>query len=324
MRTDVKTVDTLLSTLGVDLPVDLLSRIEISQYLDHLDHVVALAAGERQRLGDLLRAADRITPEQLEDALSEQRRNGRHLGEILIGKGLLTGRERDALLEFQSRQSGAEHVSGKFALGNILVANGQITRAQLESALLLQETSGLRLGEELIKAGHASKGQIEGGLVQQKRLIAYALSFAVSLAALGAVVPSAEAAQKSAVLAVSATVIANARLQTSHQATQLSISAADIARGYVEAPAASRFSVTSNSRSGYRIEFNPVGDFFESVHVAGMGNVVRLGPDGGTIVQRGPLPQNLTHELDFRFNLRPGTLPGSYPWPLQISVRALA
>jgi hypothetical protein len=79
-------------------------------------------------------------------------------------------------------------------------------------------------------------------------------------------------------------------------------------------PAASRFSVASNSRSGYRIEFHPLGDFFESVSVAGLGNTVRLGADGGTIVQRGPQPPNLTHELSFRFMLRPGTLPGHYSW----------
>jgi hypothetical protein len=238
-----------------------------------------------------------------------------------VDKLQLTQRERE-VLEFPHPADEAA-VSGKFALGSILVAKGQITRAQLDSALLRQASSGLRLGEELIEAGHVSKRQVEGGLALQKRLIAYALTITVGIAPLGMVAPSAEAAQKSAVLAVSAMVIANAKLQTSHQATSLNISAADVTRGYVEAPAASRFSVATNSRFGYRIEFHPLGDFFESVHVEGMGNVVRLGAEGGTIVQRGPLSQNLTHELNFRFNLRPGTLPGSYPWPLQLSVRAL-
>lgn len=234
----------------------------------------------------------------------------------------LTQREK-AVLEFPRQQVDGTAISGKFALGNILVADGQITRAQLENALRGQASTGRRLGDELVEAGHASKVQIEGGLLLQKRLVAYALGVTVGLAPLTAYVPFAEAAQASAVLAVSATVIANARLQASHQLTQLRISPADIARGYVEAPAASRFSVATNSRSGYRIEFNPMGDFFESVQVAGLGKVVRLGADGGTIVQRGPLPPNLTHELSFRFTLRPNTLPGTYPWPLQLAVRVL-
>jgi hypothetical protein len=124
-------------------------------------------------------------------------------------------------------------------------------------------------------------------------------------------------------MAVSAVVIANARMQPSYQAPQLKITEADVLRGHVEIPAASRFSVTTNSRSGYRVEFQPQGDFFESVSIAGLGKAVRLGADGGSIVMRGPLAPDLTHELSFNFSLRPGTLPGVYPWPLQMSVHAL-
>ena len=213
--------------------------------------------------------------------------------------------------------------SGKFALGNILVANGQITRAQLESALLGQASTGRRLGEELISACHASKEQIKSGLLLQKRLVACALAITVGLAPLVTMVPAAEAAQTSAAIQVSARVVASARMRTAHQATQLRITAADVARGYAEAPAASRFSVATNSRSGYLLEFHPVGDVFESVHVGGLGSTVQLGSDGGAIVQRGLQPPDLTHELSFRFTLRPGAQPGSYPWPLQLSVRTL-
>lgn len=229
----------------------------------------------------------------------------------------------DIDLKLQRPRANVPPISGNFALGDILVASGHITRAQLESALHGQAASGRRLGEELIAAGHASTDQIEGGLLLQRRLISWALAVTVAITPLATLATRAEAAQARAAMPVSVSVVASARLQSSHQATQLSISAADVARGHVEIPAASRFSVASNSHSGYRIEFHPLGDFFESVHVAGLGNVVRLGAEGGTIVQRGPLPSNLTHELGFRFSLRPGTLPGVYPWPLQLSVRAL-
>jgi hypothetical protein len=323
MQTDIKTVDKLLTALGISLPVDLLSRLNVVEYLDQLDQVLALAAGERQRLGDLLRAAERITSCQLDEALAEQRRGGRRLGEILIEQGLLTKRERAAILEFQRRQTGAATVSGKFALGNILVASGQITRDQLESALLRQATSGRRLGEELIDASQASVGQIESGLLLQKRLITYALKVTLGLAPLVTLLPSAEAVQKHAALAVSVTVIANARMQPSYQATQLTITEADVARGYVEVAAASRFSVRTNSRTGYLMEFHPLTDIFESVHVAGLGSAVQFGADGGSVVQRSLTASNLDHELSFRFTLRSQARPGLYPWPLQLSVRAI-
>jgi hypothetical protein len=323
MQTDIKTVDTILSALGIGLPVDLLSQIDFFAYLDQLDDVLALAAGEPQRLGDLLRAAERITSAQLDETLAEQRRGNRKFGEILIENGLLTERERDAVLEFQKRQSGVTPVSGKFVLGNILVASGEITWDQLESALLHQARTGRRLGEELIEAGYASKGEVEGGLLLQNRLIAYALTVALGLAPLVTMVPSAQAAQRSAAMTVSVTVVANAKMEISYQATQLTITEADITRGYVEVPGASRFSVRTNSRTGYLMEFHPVANVFESVHVGGLGNAVQFGVDGGSIVQRGPLASNLTHELSFRFNLRPEARPGLYPWPLQLSVRAI-
>jgi hypothetical protein len=233
------------------------------------------------------------------------------------------GLGRDVPREIGGRQVGWAPAADKLALGNILIANGQITRTQLDSALLRQAGSGKRLGEELIEAGHVSHGQIEGSLRLQRRLMAYLLSLTVGLAPLATMAPSAEAAQARALMPVSVTVVASARMQSQYQAKEVAITAADVARGHVEISAASRFSVASNSLSGYRIEFHPLSDFFESVSVAGLGNPVKLGADGGTIVQRGPLPPNLTHELSFRFMLRPGTLPGHYPWPLQLAVRAL-
>jgi hypothetical protein len=322
MKTDVKKLDAILPALGVVAPADLLTGLDIEEYLDQLDQVLALAAGERQRLGELLRAAERITSEQLDDALSEQRVDGRKLGEILIGKDVLTQRERDVVLEFQRRQAEASPVARALALGNILVATGQITQAQLEEALHRQAETGRRLGEELVEAGHVGRGQIEGGLLLQRKLIAYALVVAMGLAPLATMAPSAEAGQKSAAMPVSVAVIANAKVRTDYQAAQLRITEADVARGYVEIAAASRFSVATNSRSGYLMEFYPVGNLFESVQVSGLGNAVQLGADGGVIVQRGPLPHAF-HELSFRFILRPDARPGIYAWPLLLSVRPL-
>lgn len=235
---------------------------------------------------------------------------------------MLTRRERNVNLDLHRLQVGKAS-TGEFALGKILVADGQITPHQLECALRRQAATGRRLGEELIQAGHASESQVEGGLLLQRKLIAYALVVAAGLAPLAAITPAAEAAQKSAAMTVSVTVIANAKVRLDYQTTQLNISAADIARGYVDIAAATRFSVHTNSRIGYLMEFRPLVNLFESVQVNGLGNAVKLGADGGAIVQRGPLPPKLSHELSFRFALRSDTRPGNYPWPLMLSVRAL-
>jgi hypothetical protein len=54
-------------------------------------------------------------------------------------------------------------------LGDILVANGQITRDQLASALASQRQSGLRLGEELVAAGYVTRSVISRALRIQRR-----------------------------------------------------------------------------------------------------------------------------------------------------------
>ncbi len=318
------TVESLLSALGVQLPVEFLSRLSIEEFLDGLDGETTLAPGERQRLAELLHAAAHITPHQFDDAVSEHQREHLNPGDVLARRGVLTQREKDAEREFQLRRAGAAAVSGQSALGNILVANHQITRTQLEEALLRQVESGRRLGEELIYAGHARREQVNGGLLLQRKLNAYALALLVGLAPLAPMVPPAQAGLASSTLAVSVTVIAEAKMQTRYQAAQLKITEADVERGYVEVQAASRFSVSTSSRAGFFIEFHPVGNIFDSVQVVGLGRAFQLGVEAGTVIMRGPQVPNQIHDLNYRFMLRSGTLPGDYPWPLQMSVRALS
>jgi hypothetical protein len=56
-------------------------------------------------------------------------------------------------------------------LGEILVAQGHISRDQLQSALASQQTSGRRLGEELIKAGFVKRAVISQALRMQRRIV---------------------------------------------------------------------------------------------------------------------------------------------------------
>jgi len=60
-----------------------------------------LAAQNRQRLGDILVQTGIITPEQLAEALDEQKHSGERLGNVLVKKGYLTEQRLIEVLEFQ-------------------------------------------------------------------------------------------------------------------------------------------------------------------------------------------------------------------------------
>jgi len=309
-------LDKSVELLPVDDPSkqdEFLLRLNVEKYLDLLDQSVSLEADERQHLSALLHSAT-------QDTFKKPKLDSRQLSEALLGNTALTLHEKEAVIKFQ-RQAATSRLPGDFALGNILVANGQITRPQLEEALRQQAKSGRFLGEELITAGHLSLVEVNKSLLLQRKLIACALAVTASLAPI--VSTTAEAAQTSTAMTVSVTVVAHAKLQTVFQATQLRISNDDVARGYVEVHAASRFSVVSNSRSGYLMQFLPLGNLFDSVQIRGLGNAVQMGTDGGVVVQRGLLSANPVVELSFRFVLSPYVAPGNYPWPLQLSVHSL-
>jgi hypothetical protein len=96
-----------------------------------------------------------------------------------------------------------------------------------------------------------------------------------------------------------------------------------VARGYVDVSAAMRFSVAATGPAGYVMRFQPLDSLFDSVEVSGIGAPVRVGAAGGSIVRPGMLAPNQVQELSFRFGIRADAAPGTYPWPLQMSVNVL-
>jgi hypothetical protein len=134
---------------------------------------------------------------------------------------------------------------------------------------------------------------------------------------------SAFAAGLGAQIPVSATVIANAVAKVDHQLGHIEIVPADVARGYVEVANATRFSVRTNSRNGYLMVFNPLLDIFDTVQVTDANISTYLGHDGGAIVHRDSLPTDSMQSLSYRFYLNASVQPGTYPFPLQMQVRAL-
>ena len=155
----------------------------------------------------------------------------------------------------------------------------------------------------------------------QRNLIA-----AVMLAALALTsafqTSEAQASNKMASVHVSAVVRARAHLRTDHQVTHIKVTAEDIARGYIEAPGASKFFVATPKGVNYFVDFYPRGDFFVSVTIDGLGSLVELGTEGGSIAQPGPGVKGAASTLDYRFRLTPEVQPGIYAWPLMLAVRA--
>jgi hypothetical protein len=173
----------------------------------------------------------------------------------------------------------------------------------------------------------ASQGGIGGCALSQdmsQRGMRAHVARAICLAALalaGASPLVAQAASKT--LAVSATVIANTVMQVEYQAQQLVVTPADVARGYCDAPAASRVRVSSNSRAGYLISILSRLPIFKSVQVDMPDASAQIGQDGGSISQLGRHGKELISQMTYRFVLAEGVTAGTYPWPLALDVRAI-
>lgn len=144
-----------------------------------------------------------------------------------------------------------------------------------------------------------------------------------ALASSAMLTPLDDAQAASAQLGVSVTVPLIAAMQMHYQMPTLTISAADIERGYVDVYAGSRFSVATTSRDGYLVDLVPRLALFRAVEVVLAGVRAELGPDGGTLVARGRPRRDANAELSYRFRLAEGVAPGVYPFPVDLVVRPL-
>jgi hypothetical protein len=83
----------------------------------------------------------------------------------------------------------------------------------------------------------------------------------------------------------------------------------------VEVAAATRLEIHNSAPSAF--EFRNTGEIFSSVQITGLDGSGELGRAGGTLLQTksdGPIAVN------YRFALLPGILPGTYAWPLALTV----
>lgn len=141
--------------------------------------------------------------------------------------------------------------------------------------------------------------------------------------ALAAVNPVAALAGNQLRLQVSATVLKRATLATLAQPSSILVTAADIARGYVDVPGPAQVAVRNNSADGYLLMVSSRGDFVRQLHVRGLGAEVQMGAAGGFIRQPGGPVATKVLDLGFRFELSDTAQPGVYAWPVQLAVTPL-
>jgi hypothetical protein len=134
-----------------------------------------------RQLGELLVAEELLTEDELEQALAEQAKTGRLLGQIIVANGYLSA---FSLARVLSEQHGVQLSPKEGApaspsltpsqpdqawrpLGKLLVDLEFLTESQLDRALSAQREDGGRLGEILVSRGLLSGGELAQALAEQ-------------------------------------------------------------------------------------------------------------------------------------------------------------
>ena len=173
-----------------------------------------------------------------------------------------------------------------------------------------------------VEVGHVISAGIERAHGLQKKLVRAALIAAVALASVHvAQVPHAAAGSFSTVIQVNAVVLARTQLKPLRQPAMLVVTEADVQRGYVEVSGASLFEIWNNNPAGCVLTFESSDFPFREAAVTVMGREIIIYPRGGMIVIPARGRQQIA--LDYRFILTSEAQPGTYAWPLSVSVNPL-
>ncbi|ATX82494.1 Type II secretory pathway ATPase GspE/PulE or T4P pilus assembly pathway ATPase PilB [Mariprofundus ferrinatatus] len=133
-----------------------------------LDHAVNLQHKSKMKLGDLLVDQDLVTITDVEQALEEQAehqkssKEDKPLGHILVNQGKVQRADIDSALLVQSRR--------RMRLGELLIEAGLITDSDLQFALEEQKVRGQRIGEILLNSQIISEDQLLSALAKKFRL----------------------------------------------------------------------------------------------------------------------------------------------------------
>ena len=162
--------------------------------------------------------------------------------------------------------------------------------------------------------------RLDAPMVGRRRFVMAAVATAVGTLAFSA---KATAQSRGALLSVNAFVVPATRVDVVDQPATLEVTSDDVRRGFVEARGATRLSITSTSRNGYRVDVHPRLPIFRSVELRLDGLRALLGREGGSLAAPGRAGRRMPARIDYRFELDRDVRAGRYPWPIALDVRPL-
>ena len=129
-------------------------------------------------------------------------------------------------------------------------------------------------------------------------------------------------ARSSAVVRVTARVMAYAQMRVTHSIPEVIVTTDDIRRGYTMAPSATRLEVKSNT--GYTILVHGFSDTFKSAWLTGLRDMERIyvseSSNSIPVPFKRPAGRADSMEIDYRILLSENTEPGRYAWPFSLSI----
>lgn len=220
-------------------------------------------------------------------------------GRLLVGLGVIRESELHALLSPQA----------DFRLGRLLVDCGALDPRAVERALEHSRKTGRRLGETLVESGLVPADVVQAVLARQRRLtrLACLIAFLSTFSAAPAVAGDLARVQ------VVATVLPRASVEAQRLPQEITVSADDVARGYVELQAPVEIGVRTNYPNGVIVRFTGNGAEVAGVEVDGGGPLVPVAHVG-----RGM--QRLEVRVRLRLRLAPRTVPGRIAFPVKVSL----
>lgn len=125
------------------------------------------------------------------------------------------------------------------------------------------------------------------------------------------------AAEVRAHLHVTAVVVDTVTVSSEYQAQTLQITGEDVARGYVEVRGGTRFAMTLSRACTLDVRVTAAS--VESVRITSDNLTFTFGRDGGNM-PCGVRQSRRAANLDYRFQLEPNARPGTYAWPLLLTL----
>jgi hypothetical protein len=142
-----------------------------------------------------------------------------------------------------------------------------------------------------------------------------------SVFAAGAVAQSEAAGSAKALVTVGATVLRHLSVRVLTLPRTIQIAPADIARGYVDMPFASKLEIRSNAPIGYLLTVKSLADFSTGIELRGIDGAASHGRTGMLSARTSGKGMHMTPlELSFRVLLSAQARPGHHPWLIEISV----